>query len=330
MHRHALCLTLLFTGAGAYALPPDVPARPVNTYSIVARDPATGELGVAVQSHWFSVGSVVSWAEAGVGAVATQSFVEVSYGPLGLQLMKAGKTAPQALEALLAVDPNADVRQVAVVDRHGNVAVHTGAKCIAEAGNKRGVQFSVQANMMEKSTVWDAMAAAYESTEGDLIDRLLAALEAAEAEGGDIRGRQSAAILVVPGETGGAPWSERKVDLRVEDHPRPLAELRRLVEVHRAYEHMNRGDELLAGDDVEGALGAYATAAEMYPEQVEIRYWQAVTMAGAGELERALPIFREVFAAERRWWTLTPRLVKSGILPDDAELLEKILATAKE
>jgi uncharacterized Ntn-hydrolase superfamily protein len=308
----------------------DVPERPVHTYSIVARDPATGDLGVAVQSHWFSVGSVVSWAEAGVGAVATQSFVEVSYGPLGLALMKAGKTAPEALAALLAADPHTAVRQVAMVDRHGNVAVHTGASCIAEAGHVKGDQFSVQANLMEKSTVWGAMARAYEAAEGDLVDRLLAALDAAQAEGGDIRGRQSAAILVVPGTSSGAPWRERKVDLRVEDHPRPLAELRRLVTVHRAYEHMNHGDELLAAGDVEGALAAYAAAARIYPEKVEIRYWQAVTMAGAGRVDEALPIFREVFAEEERWRTLTPRLPAAGILPDDPELLERILSAGRD
>ncbi len=329
MHRTVLVLTLLLWSAVSAAAS-EVPVRPVHTYSIVARDPETGEMGVAVQSHWFSVGSVVSWAEAGVGAVATQSFVEVSYGPLGLELMRAGKTADQALKALLAADPHPEVRQVAMVDRHGNVAVHTGESCIAAAGHREGEQYSVQANLMEKATVWDAMATAYESAEGDLVERLLVALEAAEAEGGDIRGRQSAAILVVPGTSSGAPWRERTVDLRVEDHPRPLAELRRLVKVHRAYEHMNHGDELLAADDVAGALEAYATAAEMYPENAEIRYWQAVTLTGAGRVDEALPIFREVFAREERWLTLTPRLPDAGLLPDDAELLERILAAGGE
>ncbi|MCP4654108.1 MAG: DUF1028 domain-containing protein, partial [bacterium] len=210
----------------------EVPMRPVNTYSIVARDPATGELGVAVQSHWFSVGTVVTWAEAGVGAVATQSFSEISYGPLGLELMKAGKTASEALAALTSVDPHANVRQVAMVDDDGNVAAHTGSACIAEAGHHLGDQYSTQANLMEKNTVWDAMAKAYETSPGDLTDRLMAALEAAQAEGGDIRGMQSAAILVVPGTSAGAPWRERIVDLRVEDHPRPLEELKRLIRVH--------------------------------------------------------------------------------------------------
>ena len=302
--------------------------RPVHTYSIVARDPVTGDLGVAVQSHWFSVGSVVTWAEAGVGAIATQSFVAVSYGPLGLELMKAGKTAPEALKALLAVDDNADVRQVAMVDRQGNVAVHTGEKCIAAAGHHEGNQFTTQANLMEKDSVWGAMASAFETSAGDLAERLMSALEAAQAEGGDIRGKQSAAILIVPGTTAGAPWRERRVDLRIEDHPEPLKELRRVLQIHRAYEHMNEGDELFANGDVDGALDEYGTAARMYPENVEVKFWQAVTMAGAGRLEDSLPIFREVFSLDKNWLTVTPRLAASGLLPDDAELLKSILATA--
>jgi uncharacterized Ntn-hydrolase superfamily protein len=313
--------------AGLHAA--SVASRPVHTYSIVAQDPETGDLGVAVQSHWFSVGAIVTWAEAGVGAIATQSFVEISYGPLGLELMRAGKTAPEALTALLAVDANADVRQVAMIDRHGNVAVHTGAKCIAEAGHRRGNRFASQANLMEKDTVWDAMAVAYESAQGDLADRLMAALEAAEAEGGDIRGRQSAAILVVPGTSDGSPWREKIVDLRVEDHRQPLAELKRLLAIRRAYRHMDRGDELFANGDIETALREYATAAGMYPENVEIQFWQAVTMAGAGRLEEALPLFRDVFAREPRWQRLTPRLPASGLLPGDPEILQRILAAAE-
>lgn len=301
------------------------PRRPVHTYSIVARDAKTGDLGVAVQSHWFSVGSGVSWAEAGVGAVATQSFTEISYGPLGLELMRAGKTAPQALAALLSVDENADVRQVAMVDRHGNVAVHTGEKCIAAAGHIEGDGFTVQANLMEKDSVWGAMAEAFEAAEGDLAERLMAALEAAQAEGGDIRGSQSAAILVVPGTSQGAPWRERTVDLRVDDHLRPLEELRRLLDVHRAYEHMDSGDGLFTEGDIEGALREYATAAGMLPENVEVRYWQAVTMIGAGRIDEALPILRRVFEQEPRWRVLTPRLPASGLLPEDPELMRRIL-----
>jgi uncharacterized Ntn-hydrolase superfamily protein len=326
MARRLFALLLLsLAGAGATT----AVERPVHTYSIVARDSATGELGVAVQSHWFSVGSVVTWAEPGVGAVATQSFVEVSYGPLGLELMQAGKTAEQALAALLAADPHPEVRQVAMVDRHGNVAVHTGDSCIAAAGHRTGAQFSVQANLMDKNTVWDAMAEAYEAAEGDLAERMMVALEAAEAEGGDIRGRQSAAIMVVPATGDGRPWRETVVDLRVEDHAEPLAELRRLLRVHRAYQHMNRGDERMAEEDIAGALAEYAAAAGLYPENHEIRYWQAVTMAGSGQLDAALPIFAEVFAADSRWRTLTPRLVPAGLLPSEPAVLERILGSER-
>lgn len=331
-----LCLVVVFFALGwtatAWADEPVVaPSKLAHTYSIVARDAETGEMGVAVQSHWFSVGgSSVAWAEAGVGAVATQSFIEVSYGPLGLDLMRAGKTAPEALKALLAADPHPEVRQVAMVDRHGNVAVHTGESCIVAAGHQEGEGYSVQANLMAQDTVWGAMAKAYENADGDLAERLMAALGAAEKEGGDIRGRQSAAILVVPGVSEGAPWRERTVDLRVDDHAEPLVELRRLLNVHRAYVHMDEGDGHMAENDVEAALGSYAAAAELQPDNVEIRYWTAVTMAGAGRLEEALPIFRQVFAEERRWHELTPRLLPSGLLPDDAEMLKKILAQGED
>jgi uncharacterized Ntn-hydrolase superfamily protein len=299
---------------------------PVHTYSIVARDSVTGEMGVAVQSHWFSVGTVVTWAEAGVGVVATQSFAEISYGPLGLELMKAGKTAPQALRALISIDSLADVRQVAMIDNKGNIAVHTGAKCIAEAGHYKGRQFSTQANLMEKNTVWGTMAKAYEGTQGDLLDKLMAALEAAQAEGGDIRGMQSAAILIVPGKTSGQPWRERLVDLRIDDHPQPLEEMKRLIKVHRAYDHMNKGDERLAKEDVDGALEEYKKAMAYYPENLEVVYWVAVTLAGAGRLEETEPYFRRVFAEEPAWMELTKRLPQAGLLPNDTELLKRILS----
>ncbi len=314
--------------AGQPASPPPADAR-AHTYSIVAYDPETGDMGVAVQSHWFSVGSIVSWAEPGVGAVATQSFVEASYGPLGLELMRNGKTAEQALTSLLAADEHANVRQVAMVDASGNVAGHTGANCIIAAGDQQGQHYSVQANLMANDTVWGAMAAAYEATEGDLADRMLTAMKAAEGEGGDIRGMQSASMVIVSGDISKPKW-KRKMELRIEDHPAPLDELERLINVHRAYEFMNEGDEHMTANDVAAAVEAYGAAAELAPEIVEIRYWQAVTLAGAGEVDRALPIFREVFAAEARWVELTSRLPPSGLLPDDPDLLAAILATASE
>ncbi len=302
--------------------------RPVHTYSIVARDAETGQLGVAVQSHWFSVGGLVTWAEAGVGAVATQSFVEPSYGPLGLELMRAGKTAAEALKALLAADDNAAVRQVAMIDARGNRAAHTGELCIEAAGHVLGDGFTAQANLMEKDTVWDAMARAYRTTRGDLTERLLAALEAAEAEGGDIRGRQSAAILVVAGEASGRPWADRIVDLRVEDSDDPLGELRRLVHLNRAYHHMDAGDGLFTNGDIDGAVREYSAAEEMVPGNLEMVFWHAVTMVNAGKMEAARPLFRKVFADPDRgayWAELVPRLPHSKLLPDDAKIIEEIV-----
>ncbi|MBN1482218.1 DUF1028 domain-containing protein [candidate division KSB1 bacterium] len=299
--------------------------RPVHTYSIVAHDTRTGEMGVAVQSHWFSVGSVVSWAEAGVGAVATQSFAEVSYGPLGLELMRGGKTAPEALKALLSIDEHADVRQVAMVDASGLVTVHTGKKCLEAAGHITGPGYSCQANMMEKATVWHAMARAYESAKGDLLDKLMAALEAAQAEGGDIRGKQSAAILIVPG-TKDAPAWQRTVDLRIEDHPDPITEMKRLVTVHRAYVHMNKGDELMTKGDLEGALEEYAAAEKLYPENIEMPYWTAIGLVNAGQVDKVLPMLKKIFDENPKWKELTRRLRGTGLIVDDEEIVQKILA----
>lgn len=319
---------LLVAAAIAMTATPAAAERPVHTYSIAARDPATGELGVAVQSHWFSVGPIVPWAEAGVGAVATQSLVDPAYGPLGLELMRAGKSAPEALRALVAGDSNAAVRQVAMVDAAGRVAAHTGERCIAFAGHRTGDGFSAQANLMASDRVWPAMAEAYAAARGDLAERLLAALDAAEAAGGDIRGRQSAAILIVSGTPTGRPWVDRKLDLRVEDHPDPLGELRRLVVLGRAYARMNHGDELVAEEKFAEAMAEYGAAAEMAPGIVELPYWQAVTLASVGRVDEALPIFKRVFEHEPEWATLTPRLVPSKLLPDDPALLARILSVA--
>src|SRR5436309_15653656 len=212
------------------------------TFSIVARDPETGDLGVAVQSHYFSVGPIVPWAEPGVGAVATQSLVEVSYGPKGLQMMSSGRGAKQTLEELLSQDSNKEVRQVAMIDSHGDVAAWTGKRCIPSAGDHVGAQYSVQANLMSNDHIWHAMAEAYETTKGDLAARLLAALEAGQKAGGDIRGPQSAAIVIVKGKRSNQPWQVRVMDLRVEDSPHPIAELERLVRTWRAYRNVDQGD----------------------------------------------------------------------------------------
>jgi len=305
-------------------------SRLAHTFSIVARDPQSGEMGVAVQSHWFSVGSVVAWAEAGVGAVATQALAEISYGPLGLALMRAEKSAPEALAALLAADEGRELRQVAMLDAQGRVATHTGARCIADAGHETGAGFSVQANMMACPDVWPAMARAYRENEGDLAEALLATLEAGQAVGGDIRGQQSASILIVKSASTGRPWADTVMDLRVEEHPEPIRELRRLVGLHRAYRRMNRGDELLGAGEVEKALHEYRAAAEMAPEIEELPFWHAVTLADLGRVDEALPIFRDVFARNADWATLLPRLPQAGLLRDDPEMMRRILALTRD
>ncbi len=305
-----------------------VPLRPVHTYSIVARDPNTGELGVAVQSHWFSVGPIVAWAEAGVGAVATQSFVDPSYGKRGLDLMRGGKSAPEVLKELLAADEGRDVRQVAMIDSQGRVDAWTGPKDIQFAGHIVNTDFSVQANLMLNDKVWPAMSRAFQNAKGDLADRMLAALDAAQAVGGDIRGRQSAAIVVVTGKPTGMAWKDRTFDLRVDDSPEPLKELRRLVLLQRAYNHMNAGDLAVEKKDNEGALREYGAAEKLVPGNLEMIYWHAVALVNMGRVDESLPLFRKVFLKDRNWATLTPRLPKSGLLPDDPKVMKRILAVA--
>jgi uncharacterized Ntn-hydrolase superfamily protein len=303
---------------------PPRPLMPAHTFSIVARDPATGEMGVAVQSHWFSVGSNVAWAEAGVGAIATQSFIDPSYGKNGLDLMRGGASAGDALKSLLSKDEGRDVRQVAMIDARGRVAAHTGSKCIEAAGDRTGASYSVQANLMSNARVWPSMARAFETGKGDLADRMLAALDAGQAAGGDIRGRQSAALVIVRAESTGRPWADRIFDLRVDDHPEPLKELRRLVRLQRAYNHMNAGDAAVERKDNEGALREYSAAERLVPDNIEMVYWHAVALVNMNRTDEALPLFRRVFAQDPNWRTLTPRLVKSGILPDDKKLIDRI------
>ena len=332
--------TLLFTIGVASSLLTTIPAvraqhrnskpmRPVHTFSIVARDPQTGELGVAVQSHWFSVGPIVPWAEAGVGAIATQSFVDPSYGKNGLDLMRSGKSAPEALKELLAKDEGRDVRQVAMIDAQGRVEAWTGKNDIAAAGHQLGENYSVQANLMLNDKVWPAMAQAFENTKGDLADRMLAALDAAQTVGGDIRGKQSAALIVVTGKPTGQAWKDRTFDLRVDDNTEPLKELRRLVKLQRAYNHMNAGDLAVEKKDNEGALREYSAAERLVPDNAEMIYWHAVALVNMGRVDESLPLFRKVFGMDRNWVTLTPRLPKSGLLPDDPKIIQRILGMAK-
>lgn len=306
----------------------NIPLRPVHTFSIVARDPATGELGVAVQSHWFSVGPIVAWAEAGVGAVATQSFVDPNYGKAGLDLMRTGKSAPEVLKQLLAADAGREVRQVAMIDAQGRVDAWTGKNDIQSAGHLVRKNFSVQANLMLNDKVWPAMSNAFQNAKGDLASRMLAALDAAQAVGGDIRGRQSAALVVVTGKPTGLAWKDRTFDLRVDDSPEPLRELRRLVTLQRAYNHMNAGDLAVEKKDNEGALREYSAAERLVPDNLEMIYWHAVALVNMGRVDESLPLFRKVFSRDRNWATLTPRLPKSGLLPDDSKVIRRILSVA--
>jgi uncharacterized Ntn-hydrolase superfamily protein len=290
------------------------------TYSILARDPSTGELGVAVQSHWFSVGSVVAWARPGVGAVATQALARAAYGPEGLALMQAGTSAPEALSQLLAGDPGAALRQVAMIDAHGRHATHTGERCIGFAGHSPGEQVSCQANMMRSETVWGAMLEAFLGASGPLAGRLMVALEAAEAEGGDARGRQSAAILTVPER--GEPW-ETTVSLRVEDHPEPLVELRRLLRVHEAYALADEAERLAAEGRHQEAAERWERALMLAPDSHELRFWSGLGAAVAGELPRAVAEVRAAIAAEPGWRGLLARM-PGELAPAAPEVLREL------
>lgn len=297
-----------------------------HTFSIVARDPATGEMAVGVQSHWFSVGTIVSWGASGVGVVATQSFVNPAYGPEGLALMAEGVPAEDALSTLIQKDDGRAYRQVAFLDRVGNVSAFTGDKCIRFASHKTGYQFSVQANMMLNDRVVPAMRSAYLEGEGlPLAERVIKVMVAAQEAGGDIRGKQSAALIVVGPDPVEAPWLDKKIDLRVDDHPEPLKEISRLLSVHRAYEHMNRGDLAVENNDMEQALVEYGAAEALFPENLEMKFWKAVAMANSGELEGALPIFEYVFDRDNNWRELTRRLPESGLITVTDQELERIL-----
>jgi uncharacterized Ntn-hydrolase superfamily protein len=268
------------------------------TYSIIAFDPDSRECGVAVQSHWFSVGGLVTWAEPGIGAVATQAVVEPAYGPRGLERMRAGRSAPEALVELVAADKLAPARQVAMVDGHGGVAAHTGSECMPFAGQVVGHHHSCQANLMRTGEVWGAMSEAYLGASGSLAERLLGALDAGEAAGGDLRGRQSAALLVVGPE--GEPW-RRLVDLRVEDHEDPLGELRRLARLNRSYTLVRAGDETAIAGDNTKAAGLYINAWERTPENQELKFWAALAMIERGEGERGATLLREAIDDHRGW-----------------------------
>ena len=296
-----------------------------HTYSIVARDTVTGEMGVAVQSHWFSVGSLVTWGKAGVGVVATQSFINPSFGPRGLSLLENGLTPELAVKTLLELDEGRKVRQLAILDVHGNVEAYTGENCIVEAGHFVGNNFSVQANLMDKNTVWPAMAEAFKNAKGTLAERMLQAMEAAQKEGGDIRGKQSAAILVVKAKSTGNEWEDKIVDLRVEDNPNPIQEMRRLLTIHSAYEFMNKGDLAVETGNNVLAKEHYMNAQKLNPTNLEMKYWYAITLANNGELDEAKEILKELFKQNNKWKELTPRLIKPKLLIVSKEELQEIL-----
>jgi uncharacterized Ntn-hydrolase superfamily protein len=286
-----------------------------HTFSIVARDSITGDMAVGVQSHWFSVGSVVSYGKGGTGVVATQSFVDKSYGPNGLRLMSENMSAKDALSTLLAKDSGREVRQVAMIDHNGVVAAHTGSKCIDYASHIVGDNFSVQSNMMLNDKVCPAMAKAFKESYGKpLSERILASLKAGQQAGGDVRGKQSAVILVVSGDPKMPEWNERLVDLRVDDNPAPLVELERLLRLHQAYEHMNNGDLAVEKNNMEQAMDEYNAAMKMFPGNLEMKYWTAITLANNKQVNKAASMLSAVYAKDANWRELTKRLPKVGLL----------------
>jgi uncharacterized Ntn-hydrolase superfamily protein len=289
--------------------------RPISTYSIVALDRENNQMGVAVQSHWFSVGSVVTWAESGVGVVAVQSMASPSYGSLGLSMMRQRKSPRDTLDALVKLDSSPSGRQVAMLDVNGRIEVDTGPDCLPEAGHYIGTNFSTQANLMKNDKVWVAMAEGFEQAEGDLETRLLLALKAGQEVGGDIRGMQSAAILVVNVFTTGKTWEDKILDLRIEDHPEPLKELERLMRLHKAYMHANRGDSLSARKKIREASVEYDLAVKTAPEIAELEFWKAVTMATNQQVEDSVPLFREVFSKNPDWKVFFKKLVGNSLYP---------------
>jgi uncharacterized Ntn-hydrolase superfamily protein len=297
-----------------------------HTFSIVARDTATGEMAVGVQSHWFAVGTSVSWGESGTGVVATQSFINPAYGPNGLKLMAVGQSAEEALKFLLSADRGSAFRQVAFLDNKGTVSAHTGKKCISYASHQMGDNFSVQANMMLNEEVVPVMSKTFEENSHlPIAERVLEVMKAAQAAGGDIRGKQSAALVVVGPKPVAEKWKDKRIDLRVDDHKNPIQELERLLLVFRAYEHMNKGDLAIEHNDMEGALREYGAAEEMFPENLEMKYWKAVALANNGRLEESLSIFKYVFEREKNWRELTRRLPAAGLLNLSETDLQKIL-----
>ena len=319
-----LLLTLCISNTGLAQVYQDQFA---HTFSIVARDKNTGEMAVGVQSHWFSVGTLVAWGKSGVGVVATQSFINPAYGPNGLKLMEEGKSATNVLEYLVEKDEGKNVRQVAMLDANGNVSAFTGDNCIVYANQIIGDNFSVQANMMLNDKVVPIMAKTFqENSSLPLAERVLKVLQAAQKAGGDIRGKQSAALIVVGDKKVKESWNDKLVNLRIDDHKEPLVELERLLNVHHAYEFMNKGDLAVEHNDMKTALKEYGSAQKLFPDNLEMKYWTAIALANNKEIEKSLPIFKEVFDKDKNWKELTTRLPKSGLLLVTDKELKSILS----
>jgi uncharacterized Ntn-hydrolase superfamily protein len=325
MKKVLLLLLLVITHLFCFAQVYKTNEPLAHTFSIVARDPKTGEMAAAVQSHWFSVGSLVIWGKSGVGVVATQSFIDKSYGPLGLQLMEQGKNPQDALNTLLQKDAGREVRQVAFLNVKGQTAVYTGKKCIDFASDIHGVNYSVQSNMMLTDKVCKAMQQAFVKNAGlPLAERVLEALKAAQAAGGDIRGREAAGLIVVSGKPVAASWNDKLIDLRVEDSADPIAELARLLKLHRAYEHMNNGDLQNEKGNMPQAMAEYGAAEKLFPANLEMKYWHAITLANNHAVKQAAAMLKEIYAQDSNWRELTRRLPKVGQLtvsPAELKLL---------
>lgn len=330
MKKYLLLLPAIFLqlcSNSSKAQNPSVMKDPfAHTFSIVARDSITGEMAVGVQSHWFSVGALVPWGRSGVGVVATQSFVNPAYGPNGLDLMLKGKSAAVALKELVSKDEAKDYRQVAFLDAQGKASAFTGEKCVESALHHVGDNFSVQANMMLNDEIVPAMAKAFKDNSNlPLAERVLIVLQAAQAAGGDIRGTQSAALIVVGPNKVENSWEDKKIDLRVDDSGEPLIELERLLKVARAYEYMNKGDLAVEAKDVDEALKQYGKAESLFPENLEMRYWKAVALANSDRLEEALPVFKAIFQEDDNWREMTTRLPASDLLNITEEELSRIV-----
>ena len=297
-----------------------------HTFSIVARDSVIGEMGVAVQTHAFSVGTAVIWGEAGVGVIATQASTKIAFGPDGLKLLKEGKLPEEVVKILTEADSGRNNRQLGVLDMQGLTASYTGKKCIAFAGNIAEKNFSVQANMMLNDKVIPAMAKAFKESKGALAERLILALEAGQNAGGDARGKQSAAILIVKPVASGRIWEDRYIDLRVDDNPEPIKELKRLLQVFRANEHASKGDEAIEKKDWTTAAKEYEIAQKLVPKDVEMKFWYAISLVNNGKKEEALPLFKTVFELNSNWILLIPRLRKVDVLTCNDETEKLILS----